>query len=392
MESGNLFNSLEFIPFVVAVFAQAGLGWKALQHALRRGVPAVPASFALAAYYLLLAGGALIGFPQIALPAGVPRGLAAVLGGAAQIWAYASSAAFLIYLVVRFAAVRLSPGPFHPNRRRFMNATGGALIASPLLAIGYGALVERTGFRVREIDVPFPGLSPDLDGLCLLHLSDIHLSAFLSEAELARVIDASNETRPHVAIITGDLISSPGDPLGACLRQLARLRPDTAILACMGNHEGYAHARQHCLTEGPRLGIPFLVRRTRRIPFGSATVNFAGVDYEPVSHRGHYLEGAERMIVPGALNVLLAHNPDVFPAAARKGFNLTLSGHTHGGQVTIEILDQGINPARFFTPYVYGLYRKGNAAAYVTRGIGTIGIPARLGAPPEISLVRLRKA
>ena len=98
------------------------------------------------------------------------------------------------------------------------------------------------------------------------------------------------------------------------------------------------------------------------------------------------------MIEPGALNVLLSHNPDVFPVAAQQGYNLVLAGHTHGGQVNIEILDAGINPARFFTPYVYGLYRQGNAASYVTRGIGTIGIPARIGAPPEISLLRLRKA
>ena len=95
---------------------------------------------------------------------------------------------------------------------------------------------------------------------------------------------------------------------------------------------------------------------------------------------------------PAALNVLLSHNPDVFPVAARQGYNLMLAGHTHGGQVTVEILDQSVNPARFFTPYVYGLYRSGAAAAYVTRGIGTIGVPVRFGAPPEISLLRLRKA
>ena len=68
------------------------------------------------------------------------------------------------------------------------------------------------------------------------------------------------------------------------------------------------------------------------------------------------------------------------------------AGHTHGGQVTVEILDQSLNPARFFTPYVHGLYRLGASAAYVTRGIGTIGFPARIGAPPEITLLRLRKA
>jgi hypothetical protein len=97
-------------------------------------------------------------------------------------------------------------------------------------------------------------------------------------------------------------------------------------------------------------------------------------------------------MVPGACNVLLSHNPDVFPVAAQQGYNLLLAGHTHGGQVTVEILDRSINPARFVTPFVYGLYRSGAASAYVTRGLGTIVIPARIGAPPEISLLRLRKA
>jgi uncharacterized protein len=100
----------------------------------------------------------------------------------------------------------------------------------------------------------------------------------------------------------------------------------------------------------------------------------------------------ERLVRPGTLNILLQHNPDVFPVAARQGYNLLLAGHTHGGQVTVEILEQSINPARFFTPFVYGAYREANASAYVTRGIGTIGVPARIGAPPEISLLRLRKA
>jgi hypothetical protein len=98
------------------------------------------------------------------------------------------------------------------------------------------------------------------------------------------------------------------------------------------------------------------------------------------------------MAAPGALNVLLSHNPDVFPVAAQKGYDLTMAGHTHGGQVTVEILNESINPARFFTPFVYGLFQRGAAAAYVTRGIGTIGVPVRIGAPPEIALLRLRKA
>jgi predicted MPP superfamily phosphohydrolase len=86
----------------------------------------------------------------------------------------------------------------------------------------------------------------------------------------------------------------------------------------------------------------------------------------------------------------MSHNPDVFGVARKQGWNLTLAGHTHGGQVNIEILEQDLNLVRVFvTPYVYGLYQEGGASIYVTRGIGTVGVPARVGAPPEVALIRL---
>jgi predicted MPP superfamily phosphohydrolase len=99
--------------------------------------------------------------------------------------------------------------------------------------------------------------------------------------------------------------------------------------------------------------------------------------------------GAEKMIEAGVFNVLLSHNPDVFPVAARQGYDLTVAGHTHGGQVRVEILREDLNIARFFTPYVDGLYREQGRTIFVSRGIGTIGLPARLGAPPEVALLRL---
>jgi predicted MPP superfamily phosphohydrolase len=257
--------------------------------------------------------------------------------------------------------------------------------------VSYGAFIQRTDFRVREVDIPLAGLPPDLDGLRILQLSDIHLSAFLSEAEFARAIDATLHLRPQLAVVTGDLISGHTDPLDACIRQLARLKADAGVFGCMGNHERYIRAEDYTARQAARFGIRFLRGEAQTLRFGNATLNLAGRDFESHLDRSRYLRGAERLIVPGATNLLLQHNPDVFPVAARQGYHLLLAGHTHGGQVTVEILDRSINPARFFTPYVYGLYRQGNAAAYVTRGIGTIGIPARIGARPEISLLRLRK-
>ena len=163
----------------------------------------------------------------------------------------------VLHTVLAAARNRWAAG-VNPGRRRVLNAAGGALMAAPFAVMGYGALIQRTNFHVREIDVPLPGLPPDLEGLRLLQLSDIHLSAFLSEGELARVIDAARELRPHLAVVTGDLISSPGDPLDACIRQLARLKADAGVFACMGNHERYAGVEDYTAEAGARAGIRFL--------------------------------------------------------------------------------------------------------------------------------------
>ncbi len=348
------------------------------------------ARWAVAAFHLFMAAAFVLSFSFLVSRFSLPARASQIAGAIAQVWYLASSAGYVAYRAFRFLPDRLGKRPFSVARRRLLNATGGALIAAPFAAVGYGTLIERLDFHVREVDVPIPNLPAGLDGLRLLQVSDIHLSAFLSEKDLARVIDCANGLRPHLALVTGDLITACGDPLDACLRQVSRLRADAGILACMGNHEHYAQAEHYAEREGARLGIRFLRGQAQPLSFGSGVLNLAGVDYQQTGRP--YLRGAGRLTLPGACNVLLSHNPDVFPVAVREGFDLTLAGHTHGGQVTVEIFHQSINAARFFTPFVYGLYREGAASAYVTRGIGTIGIPTRIGAPPEIALLRLRKA
>jgi predicted MPP superfamily phosphohydrolase len=315
----------------------------------------------------------------------------ALAGGAALLYCLTATVALILYEICRWVAGRMGCDT-DPGRRRLIRTTGTALMAAPFAAVGYGMFVERFDLRVRELDVPLGGLPPSLDGLQILQLSDIHLSAFLSEDDFTRVVDAALEFHPHLTVVTGDLISGRGDPLDACIRQLARLKADAGVFGCMGNHERYAGAEDYTVMAARKVGIEFLRSQNRQLRFGSSQVNLAGVDYQSLAGHKAYLRGAERMVVPGAVNILLSHNPDVFPVAVRQGYNFVVAGHTHGGQVTVEILDQSLNAARFFTPYIYGLYRQGGAAAYVTRGIGTIGVPARIGAPPEITLLRLNKA
>lgn len=276
---------------------------------------------------------------------------------------------------------------FDPERRKLVQTAGAGVLAVPLAGTAFGILL-RNHFRLSEVQVPIRNLPKDLEGLRIVQITDIHLSPFLSEREFAPAIDMANETRANIALVTGDLITRPGDPLEACLRQLARLRAEAGVLGCLGNHEAYAGVQDYVAEQGRRIGIDFLRQRARQLRFGNAVINFAGVDYQSM-HSRHYLKGAERLIVPGAVNVMLSHNPDVFPVAAAQGYDLTIAGHTHGGQVDVEILHQHVDVARYFTPFVQGLYQRGNSSVYVSNGLGTIGVPVRLGAPAEVSVLRL---
>ena len=304
--------------------------------------------------------------------------------GMVAAWALTSSLAVAGLAIARLIPVRAH---YSRSRRTFLHSTQAALICAPVIATGYGVFIQRHDFRLREQDIRIPNLPPDLDGLRMVQLTDIHLSPFLSLRELDHTIAMANETRAHIALVTGDLITRGDDPLDDCLKHLTALRADAGIYGCMGNHEIYAGVEGYTAHKAAALGMHFLRHQAEPLRFGSATLNLAGVDYQSISKP--YLPRAEELVRPDAFNVLLSHNPDVFPVAARKGFPLTIAGHTHGGQIRFEVLHQDVSLVRFITPYYDGLYQENGSSIFVSRGIGTIALPARLGAPPEVALLRL---
>ncbi len=276
------------------------------------------------------------------------------------------------------------------SRRRLVSNLAQAAVAAPFVMGGYGVFVGRGQLELREVDVPVSALPASLDGLRLTQISDIHCSSYLTPPDVRRVVTLVNETHPDLVFVTGDLITLPGDPLGDCIDVLSEIKADVGVYGCMGNHESYTLCETLAEEYGRAAGLRFLRQRSDVLAFGKARLNLCGVDYQRKACP--YLSGADRMIEPGALNVLLSHNPDVFPVAANMGYDLVLAGHTHGGQVTVEILEQWANAGHFFTPFVVGEYRIGNSMLYVNRGIGTVNLPMRIGAIPEVTLLTLRRA
>jgi predicted MPP superfamily phosphohydrolase len=311
------------------------------------------------------------------------------LPAAIQCWFLCLTFAFLVLLLgdrirplLDSRHIRGSLG-VRGSRRGFLRTLGTAACAAPPTALLFG-IVTRNEFEVNEQALAVPHLPDDLKGLRIVHLSDPHVGAFFSLRQWERAIAAANEFRPDLAMVTGDLITTERDPLEECIQSLAKLRTTAGIFGCHGNHEYFSGVQDRATRLGAESGIRFLRRQAAELRFGKHSINLVGVDYQ--RFRRPYLEGVEDLVSSGDLNILLSHNPDVFPAAAGQGFDLVFSGHTHGGQVNVEILHKQLDIARFFTPYVKGLYREAASSVYVSAGLGTIGIPVRLGAKAEVTL------
>ncbi len=388
---GFLADILVSVFVVLAQFLVARLfftRWKQLLSApLSRAI-----SWVLYVLWFLVLFGSLLRIPDVQFALRfIPPPLRGAMIATGNVWGMATVVSLAIYFLWQLVVPKMTFQHSHA-RRGFIRVAGAAAIAGPFAAAGFGAVVERTNFQIREVDLPVPGLHPDFEGFRIGQLSDLHVSPWLSVRDLGRAIDMLNELKPHLTVVTGDLITQVGDPLDDAIRELSRLRADAGILGCLGNHETYARCRDYATREARRYGIEFLRHENRLLRRGQGVLNVAGVDYQVSEKIQPYLPNAEKLVVPGAANILLSHNPDVFPTAVRKGYDAMLAGHTHGGQVTVEIWNQTLNLARFATPYVAGLYRLDGRSCYVTAGIGTITVPVRIGAPPEITLARLRRA
>lgn len=344
-------------------------------------------------------------------PRPVPDSLALAVSGlwlssALGAWVGVQAVGGAEWLWTRWRRDRVSAtGVRNASRRHFFQTVSYAAGAVPFVGACYGFLVERLHYRLEAVEIPIPGLPAALDGLRIVQLSDIHIGGYMPRHHVRRAVEMANETGAELAVVTGDLVSGRHDPIGACVEELARLRAPLGVWGCNGNHEIYARLEDRAAHLFRQAGMRMLRRESAALRWRGQPLNLIGVDYQ-VS-RGldgrslPLLRGVAPLVRHDAPNILLSHNPNAFVRAAELGIQLTLAGHTHGGQIQVEILHERLNPARFFTEFIAGLYRRplvahaappAAAFLYVNRGLGTIGTPVRLNSPPEITLLTLRRA
>ena len=275
----------------------------------------------------------------------------------------------------------------------------GSWVAPRVLSVfvlgGAVALTVAGTWRARwpgivRVDVPIANLPRDLEGFRIVQLSDLHVGATLKRAFVERVVAQANALGPDLIALTGDLADGLVPALRDEVAPLARLEAPHGKFFVTGNHEYYWDATGW-VREIERLGFSALVNSHRVIQRGAGRLLLAGVTDHSASRLvpGHASNPAAAAAGAPASDVwvLLAHQPKSAFAARAAGFDLQISGHTHGGQYfPFNLL------VRLFEPFVAGLHRLEEMWLYVSRGTGYWGPPLRLGAPSEITLIQLTRA
>ncbi len=286
--------------------------------------------------------------------------------------------------------------PSH-SRRQFLEQTAMVVSAAPFVISGYGLLYGRLNLETTRQRIKLPRLPKAFHGFRVAQLSDIHIGPFMPAKEIRKYVQIANEMRPDLILLTGDFITWDPDTQEPVVEALAGLKAPFGVLGCLGNHELWYEVEDSITRLFAAKGIRILRQAGREFHVGGETLNFIGVDFQSVRPMGppgvrstrKYLEGVERLMQPETANVLLSHNPNTFDRAAELGIDLSLAGHTHGGQVTLEFIHPSLSPSRLITDYVEGWFQKGPSQLYVNRGIGTMFVPIRVGAPPEITVFEL---
>ena len=333
-------------------------------------------------------------------------------------WATSSIIAFLVVIVFwilklavgaavwtrerlrkRVAGSGPAPPPVSSGRRQFLERAATLSAAVPFVAGAYGLLYGRLDLEITNNRVRLNRLPKAFHGFRIAQLSDIHIGPFMSQSRIRSFAEMANALKPDLIVLTGDFVTWDPSTQQAVVDALSGLKAPFGVFGCLGNHEFWS-GTEDSITELFKLArFPMLRQRQVAITTGGETFNLIGVD--PATGRrpgagpggrrfgSRHLEGVENLIAPDTVNILLSHYPDSFDRAAELGIDLTLSGHTHGGQVALDFISPDLAPCRLVTPYVAGWFKKPGGQLYVNRGIGTIGVPMRIGAPPEISVFEL---
>jgi predicted MPP superfamily phosphohydrolase len=282
----------------------------------------------------------------------------------------------------------------------FGHAVDGARIGATILAATLGVVIAigYLGSRalvVRDVIAELPGLPPELDGFRIVQITDLHIGPHLPKSRLERIAAETERLAPHMIAVTGDIVDDRVEDLEVYRAVFGTMRAECGVFLIPGNHDVYAGwpAVEQRLRRGD-LGI-LLVNESREIRHRGATISIVGTGDPagrgfPEAGVAPDIDQTMRDVPAGRFVIALAHNPALFTELASRGVALTLSGHTHWGQVALPAA--GWSMASMFLEDAMGVIARGRSLLYISPGTGYWGIPFRIGATGEITHITLARA
>ncbi|HEV8108654.1 MAG TPA: metallophosphoesterase [Burkholderiales bacterium] len=254
-----------------------------------------------------------------------------------------------------------------------------------LLAVALGAIIALRGPRIEKLVIPVAGLHPDLEGLRIVQISDLHVGRSIRRGYVERTVERARSLAPDLVALTGDMVDGPVERLAPHVAPLALLAEGGHAFFVLGNHDCYSGA-DPWIAHWREMGVQVLLNEHAVLRKGAAALLIGGV-VDP-AYRARRPQISLEDAPAADFRLLLAHNPKLAPLGARAGFDLQLSGHTHAGQFFPWTLAVRLVHA----PHVAGLSREGQMWVYVSAGTGSWGPPVRFGTSPEITLITLERA
>jgi uncharacterized protein len=294
------------------------------------------------------------------------------------------------------------------SRSTFLTKTAMIATAVPVLTMGYGIISGAHDYRVRKVKVKLPHLPSAFHGLRIGQLSDIHSGSFFNKTAVKRGVAMLLSEKSDIIFFTGDLVNNTADELDAYIDVFDKIKAPLGVYSILGNHDYGDYVRWDSLSAKRKnyqaicaahqqLGWNLLMNEHKIIAQGSDQLAVMGVENWGTGFFPKYgrLEKAYSGTEDAPVKLLLSHDPSHWDAQIRPQYpniDITFSGHTHGGQLGIEVGSFKWSPVQYRYKQWAGLYQEGTQYLYVNRGYGYIGYPGRIGILPEITMMELEKA
>lgn len=283
-----------------------------------------------------------------------------------------------------------------PARRKFVQNLGWASIGAPFVLVSNGVLRESIDFQTQNVTLHLPNLPRQFEGFTIAQISDIHAGSFYNDKPMQEIRRITHSLRPDMIVMTGDFVNFATEEIEKITYELGKFSAPFGVMGSLGNHDHYMNWQNHLLLRKSirETGVDLLVNENRKFSVDGATLQLAGIDNVGFKQNFGNLPVAMDGLSPENPTILLAHDPTFWDKSVvgKAPIDLMLSGHTHGGQVAFHFLGNELSVIRMVYDQWAGLYTKGDQHLYINRGAGTTGPPIRIGVPPEITYITLKKA